>query len=110
MSDASTETALSTCGVRQPHLQHPRVPELAAEIGALVKAWRVANDMKQAAFAAWFGVSSAAVSQWESGQTVPRAELLITLMRVCSFDVRDLTSAAAPVSLTTTAPDLKVVA
>lgn len=100
MPDATNETALSIANVRQPHLKHPTVPELAAEIGAHVRAWRTGQGMDQRAFAEWFGVTSGAVSQWEHGQTLPRAEVLITLMRVCGFDAHDLKSAAAPLTLT----------
>ena len=54
-------------------------------IGSVIKAKRRQKDLTQEQLAEYLGVSVSAVSQWESGKTVPDVSLIVTLANF--FDV-----------------------
>ncbi len=59
---------------------------LDGDIGALVRDARRRAGLSQAELAAAAGTTQSAVSRWERGHDVPRADTLVELLRACGFE------------------------
>ncbi len=80
-----------------PHRRHKQYPDLAVEIGRRIREGRERLGWTQGGFARRVGKSQGAVEQWETGLTMPRAEILVALSRVLGFNLDDLASDAPPI-------------
>lgn len=65
-----------------------RAQATAETIGTAIRDARLARDWKQSHLGRLVGVSGASVGQWERGETLPRADVLIALARLLDIDVR----------------------
>ena len=59
---------------------------LDGDIGALVRDARRRAGLSQSELAAKAGTTQSAVSRWERGHDVPRADTLVELLRACGFE------------------------
>lgn len=59
---------------------------LDSDIGAMVRDARRYAGMSQAELAAALGTTQSAVSRWERGHDVPRADTLVAILRACGYE------------------------
>jgi uncharacterized protein len=59
---------------------------LDGDIGAVVRDARRSAGLSQAELAAAVGTTQSAVSRWERGHDVPRADTLVAILRACGYE------------------------